>query len=84
MKKSKVVADWLTDVIGRGLEPHEISVFVRSTDQLDRATTAVANAGLQFTVLDDRVQTTEGRLRQYHALGEGIGVPRRRCHGLRR
>ena len=61
-EEAKVVADWLTDVIGRDLEPHEISVFVRSTDQLDRATTAVENAGLQFTVLDDRVQTTEGHV----------------------
>ena len=59
-EEAKVVADWLTDVIGRDLEPHEISVFVRSTEQLDRATTAVENAGLQSTVLDDRVQTTEG------------------------
>ena len=61
-EESNVVVDWLTDVIGKGLEPHEISVFVRSTDQLDRATTAVENAGLQFTVLDDRVQTTEGHV----------------------
>ena len=61
-EESNVVVDWLTAVIGKGLEPHEISVFVRSTDQLDRATTAVENAGLQFTVLDDRVQTTEGHV----------------------
>ena len=59
-EEAKVVADWLTDVIGRDLEPHEISVFVRSTEQLDRATTAVENAGLQSTVLDDRLQTAEG------------------------
>ena len=56
----KVVADWLRDVIGRGLRPHETSIFVRSTDQLDRASAAVGTAGLLFTVLDDRVQTTEG------------------------
>ena len=43
--EAKVVVDWLTDVIGRDLEPHEISVFVRSSAQLDRATTAVENAG---------------------------------------
>ena len=60
--EAKVVVDWLTDVIGRDLEPHEISVFVRSSAQLDRATTAVENAGLRFTVLDDRVQTTEGHV----------------------
>ena len=58
----KTVADWLTDLIGRDLEPHEISVFVRSTEQIDRATTAIESAGLRFTVLDDHVQTTVGRV----------------------
>ena len=61
-EESKAVADWLTDLIKRDLKPHEISVFVRSTDQLDRATTAVESAGLQFTILDDHVQTTEGHV----------------------
>ena len=59
-KESKTVIDWLTDLIGRDLEPHEIGVFVRSTDQIDRATIAIEGAGLQFTVLDDHVQTTVG------------------------
>ena len=59
-EECKVVADWLGDVIERGLGPHETSLFVRSTDQLDRAVAAVGKAGLLFTVLDDRVQTTEG------------------------
>jgi len=61
-EESKTVADWLTDLTERSLEPHEISVFVRSTDQIDRAATAVEDAGLQFTVLDNHVQTTEGRV----------------------
>ena len=61
-KESKTVTDWLTDLIGKDLEPHEIGVFVRSTDQIDRATIAIEGAGLQFTVLDDHVQTTVGRV----------------------
>ena len=61
-EESKTIANWLTGLIGRHLEAHEISVFVRSADQIDRATTAVENAGLQFTVLDDHVQTTAGRV----------------------
>ena len=44
------------------LEPHEISVFVRSTDQIDRAIAAIENAGLRFTLLDDHVQTTGGHV----------------------
>ena len=59
-EESKTVADWLTDLIGRDLEPHEVSVFVRSTDQVGRAAAAVEKAGLKFTVLDDHVQTTMG------------------------
>ena len=61
-EESKAVADWLTKLTERSLEPHEISVFVRSTDQIDRATTAIGEAGLQFTVLDEHVQTTGGRV----------------------
>ena len=61
-EESKTVAEWLTDLIERDLEPHEISVFVRSTDQIDRAIDAVENAGLRFRVLDDHVQTTVGHL----------------------
>ncbi len=61
-EESKAVADWLGDLIGKDLEPHEISVFVRSSDQINRATSAIKGAGLQFTVLDDHVQTTGGRV----------------------
>ena len=61
-EETKTVAIWLTELVARDLEPHEISVFVRSTGQIGRATTAVANAGFQFTVLDDNVQTKEGHV----------------------
>ena len=62
-EESKTVADWLTELTERSLEPHETSVFVRSADQIDRATTAIERAGLQFTVLDDHVQTTGGHVK---------------------
>ena len=61
-EESQVVASWLTDLEGRGVEPHEISVFVRSGGQIDRATAAVENAGLDFVILDHSVQVTTGRL----------------------
>ena len=61
-EESKTVAEWLTELTERSLEPHEVSVFVRSTDQIERATTAIEGAGLQFTVLDDHVQTTGGHV----------------------
>ena len=61
-EESKTVADWLAGLIGRGVEPHEISIFVRSTDQIDRATAAIEDACLRFTVLDEHVQTPGGRV----------------------
>ena len=61
-QESKTVSDWLNGLIGKNLEPHEISVFVRSVDQIERATAAVMGVGLPFTVLDDHVQTTAGHV----------------------
>ena len=58
----EVVANWLTNLTSRGLEPHEISVFVRSGKQIDRAIAAVKSASLQFTILDDSVRVAEGRV----------------------
>ena len=61
-EESKTVADWLTDSMEKEVQPHEISVFVRSTDQIDRATTAIERAGLRSRVLDDHVQTIGGHV----------------------
>ena len=61
-EESKGVANWLTDLTGRGLEPHEISVFVRSGEHVDRATAAVKSAGLKFMILDESVRVAEGHV----------------------
>jgi hypothetical protein len=50
----KAVADWLSDMTKTGIAPHEIGVFVRSTDELNRATNAVTLAVLPYLVLDER------------------------------
>ena len=52
------VSGWLTKLTDRGLAADEISLFVRSADQIGRATAAVEKAGLPFTILDNHVQTT--------------------------
>ena len=84
-EESKTVADWLTDSMGKEVQPHEISVFVRSTDQIDRATTAIERAGLRSRVLDDHVQTIGGHVSvSTMHLAKGLEFSRRRCHGLRR
>lgn len=55
-------AEWLRAMLEEGIPPHEIGVFVRSAEQLERATAAVVKAGPPFIVLDDRVETVSGKL----------------------
>ena len=61
-EEAKLVANWLTQLTERGLEPHEISVFVRSTTHIDRASIAIERTGLEFLVLDNQVQTAVGHV----------------------
>jgi superfamily I DNA/RNA helicase len=42
--------------------PHELGVFVRSMDQLDRAQAAAKEAEVAFKVLDKNVETTSGHI----------------------
>ena len=60
--ETQTVAGWLRERVGEGLAPQEISVFVRSDQQIDRARRAVEAAGLPLKVLDERVDTTVGRV----------------------
>jgi len=53
-------ANWIADHAKAGVMPHELGVFVRSTQQLDRAQAAVKRAGVPFKVLDENVETTSG------------------------
>lgn len=55
-------AAWLRSLDQEGLLPHEIGVFVRSVNELDRAKATVIEAGLPFTVLDEHVNTTSGKV----------------------
>jgi superfamily I DNA/RNA helicase/mRNA-degrading endonuclease RelE of RelBE toxin-antitoxin system len=50
------VAAWLSTRSMEGLLPHEIAVFVRSEEQLDRARAAVTKAGHAAKVLDEHVE----------------------------
>lgn len=54
------VGAWLQTLTSDGVQPHEIGVFVRSPDQVSRATAAVTTAGLSPRVLDDRVDVRPG------------------------
>lgn len=53
---AKLLSRWQEE----GIAPHEIGVFVRSNEQLQRARAALKSAGLRFRVLDEYVETAEG------------------------
>jgi len=57
-----IVAQWLSGLISEGLKPHEIGIFVRSVNELDRVKVAIQQAGLAFRVLDDHVETINGQV----------------------
>ena len=57
-----VVREWLTARISEGLQPGEISVFVRSLDQVGRAVQAVEHSAVPYAVLDDEMEATGDRL----------------------
>lgn len=56
------VADWLKKRMTEGLVAHETAVFVRSAQQLDRAKGATEGAGLDLTILDERLETEAGHV----------------------
>jgi superfamily I DNA/RNA helicase len=61
-EEGESVGAWLSEQAKAGVQPHEFGVFVRSTGQLKRAEAAVKEAGLPFKILDERVETTSGRV----------------------
>jgi superfamily I DNA/RNA helicase/mRNA-degrading endonuclease RelE of RelBE toxin-antitoxin system len=58
----KAVSQWITGLTKAGILPHEIAIFVRSENELDRAKAAANDAALSFDVLDENVETPIGRL----------------------
>jgi superfamily I DNA/RNA helicase len=59
-EESEAVGAWLRALAADGVQPHEIGVFVRSSDQVQRATSAVKSAALSPRVLDERVDVRPG------------------------
>src|SRR5436190_18481463 len=45
-----------------GITPHEIAVFVRSPNELPRATAAANQTGIPFKILDNKVESTSGKI----------------------
>jgi superfamily I DNA/RNA helicase len=56
------VANWIARHAKTGVMPHEVGLFVRSRNQLDRAQAVAKKAGVPFKVLDEKVETTSGHI----------------------
>ncbi len=61
-EEADAVAMWIREAATIGILPHEFGIFVRSAAQIARAQAAVKKAGLPFTILDERVETTSGHV----------------------
>lgn len=60
--ETDAVGNWLRERADEGVLPQEMAVFVRSEPELDRARSAVAQSGLPFHVLDERMQLTADKV----------------------
>ncbi len=60
--ESAVVSKWINARISEGLDPSEICVFVRSTDQIDRAVDIIEETSLPHTLLDEEMEPENGFL----------------------
>ena len=54
------VSAWLSGLRSEGLLPHELAIFVRGPEQINRAEAALKQADFPHRVLDERVETTHG------------------------
>lgn len=56
------VAQWLQDRAAEGVLPHEIGLFVRSENEMERAERAIGAAGLACKMLDEHVEVIAGHV----------------------
>jgi hypothetical protein len=57
-EETKAVRDWLVARTNEAIAPGEVGVFVRSSAQFPRAEAALKQAGIPYTVLDERLATS--------------------------
>ncbi|GHT00652.1 hypothetical protein AGMMS50276_26970 [Synergistales bacterium] len=60
--EQKQVSDWIKGHIDRGIEPHEIGVFVRSESEINRALKAVESLDWPFVTLGNDIEVTSGSI----------------------
>jgi superfamily I DNA/RNA helicase len=60
-KERQAVAKWIKYLIASGVAPSEMGIFVRSEEEIPRASAAANLAGLPFTVIDAKMEAPAGR-----------------------
>lgn len=60
--ESDAVCDWIKESVADGVAAHEVGIFVRSPEQVARASAAAKKCELPYQVLDERVATQSGQL----------------------
>jgi superfamily I DNA/RNA helicase len=61
-QEAEAVSAWISGRVEKGILPHEIGVFVRSTRELRRARNAVKQADVQAVELSDKIEITPGKI----------------------
>jgi hypothetical protein len=61
-QESEAVGAWIRGRVERGVQPHEIGVFVRSARELRRARNVIKQAGVEAVELSDKIEITPGKL----------------------
>lgn len=61
-QETAAVSAWIAERISEGVAPQEVGIFVRSSEQIDRATEAAKASVTPFEVLDEHMEISNGAL----------------------
>jgi len=61
-QETSKIAQWIAEIIGTGLTPEDIGLFVRSNEELSRARAVVKSLNLKSLELSERMEERKGRI----------------------
>lgn len=61
-REVEYISENILEIISTGIPPHEIGVFVRSQNEIQRAIASIEKSGQDYVVLDENVETVEGKI----------------------
>ena len=61
-EESEHLGNWLTERISIGLSPEEVAIFVRSEDEVSRATAAVDAAGMEHQTIEEAADSPSSKV----------------------